>query len=327
MESFQTFLSVVQKTPLSLDTREKIAQFCHVSTQAVLSAHDVSNIYRVPLLLEKQGMCSLLGIDCEGSEFLNQWESMAQQVDDCHETVTIAMVGKYTGLSDSYLSVIKGLQHAAHAENRQLVIEWIEASNLEDSTHDSWQALKRSDGILVPGVWYRGIEGNYWQQNTLGKQVPYLGICLGLQVATIEFCRNVLGLEEANSTEFDEKTPHPVVIFMPEISKTHLGGTMRLGSRVTNFLVNDSNIRNLYGGADQVYERHRHRYEVNPDYIERIETNGMKFVGKDESGQRCEILELERPSLFCCSSISSRVKSRPNRPSPPFLGLIKSSIR
>ena len=114
------------ETPLSLDTKgKKIAQFCHVSTQAVLSAHDVSNIYRVPLLLEKQGMCSLLGIDCEGSEFLNQWESMAQRVDDCHETVTIAMVGKYTGLSDSYLSVIKGLQHAAHAENRQLVIEWM----------------------------------------------------------------------------------------------------------------------------------------------------------------------------------------------------------
>ena len=317
------------ETPLALDTREKIAQFCHVSTQAVLSAHDVSNIYRVPLLLEKQGMCSLLGIDCEGSEFLKQWGSMAQQVDDCQEIVNIAMVGKYTGLSDSYLSVIKGLQHAAHAENRQLVIEWIEASNLEDSTHDSWEALKRSDGILVPGGFGdRGIEGKllaakYAREN----KVPYLGICLGLQVATIEFCRNVLGLEGANSTEFDEKAPHPVVIFMPEISKTHLGGTMRLGSRATNFLVNDSNIRNLYGGVDQVYERHRHRYEVNPDYIERIESHGMKFVGKDESGQRCEILELQDHPYFVAVQFHPEFKSRPNRPSPPFLGLIKSSIR
>ena len=227
------------------------------------------------------------------------------------------------------MSVIKGLQHAAHAENRQLVIEWIEASNLEDSAHDSWEALKRSDGILVPGGFGdRGIEGKllaakYAREN----KVPYLGICLGLQVATIEFCRNVLGLEGANSTEFDEKTPHPVVIFMPEISKTHLGGTMRLGSRATNFLVNDSNIRNLYGGVDQVYERHRHRYEVNPDYIERIESHGMKFVGKDESGQRCEILELQDHPYFVAVQFHPEFKSRPNRPSPPFLGLIKSSIR
>ena len=157
------------------------------------------------------------------------------------------------------------------------------------------------------------------------NNVPYLGICLGLQIATIEFCRNVLGMEGANSTEFDENTPHPAVVFMPEISKTHLGGTMRLGSRPTIWQVDDCKIRTLYGEGDSVDERHRHRYEVNPDLIEKIESHGLKYVGKDESGQRCEIFELDGHPYYVGVQYHPEFKSRPNRPSPPFLGLLKAA--
>jgi CTP synthase len=315
------------EAPLARETREKLAQFCHVSPDAVMSAHDVSNIYRVPLLLKEQGMCEALGIDCEVTDLMTRWEKMADRVDNLGDDVRIAMVGKYTGLTDSYLSVIKSLQHASYTVERTLQIDWIEASNLEDASHSDWEILRAANGILVPGGFGdRGIEGkilaaNYARTNS----VPYLGICLGLQIATIEFCRNVLGLENANSTEFDENTPHPAVVFMPEISKTHLGGTMRLGSRPTIFQVDDCMMRRLYGGDAEVDERHRHRYEVNPDLISNIEAAGLNFVGKDETGLRCEIFELEGHPYYVGVQYHPEFKSRPERPSPPFLGLLKAA--
>ena len=313
--------------PLEDETRNKLAEFCHVSPNAVISAHDVSNIYRVPLMLEKQGMCEALKIDCSKTDVLEKWEEMADRVDNLGDDVHISIVGKYTGLTDSYLSVIKGLQHASYAVNRTLVIDWIEASNLEDESHDDWSTLKAADGILVPGGFGdRGTEGKIQAANyARTNNVPYLGICLGLQIATIEFCRNVLGMEGANSTEFDENTPHPAVVFMPEISKTHLGGTMRLGSRPTIWQVDDCKIRTLYGEGDSVDERHRHRYEVNPDLIEKIESHGLKYVGKDESGQRCEIFELDGHPYYVGVQYHPEFKSRPNRPSPPFLGLLMAA--
>lgn len=315
------------EAPLARETREKLAQFCHVSPDAVMSAHDVSNIYRVPLLLKEQGMCEALGIDCEVTDLMNRWEKMADRVDNLGDDVRIAMVGKYTGLTDSYLSVIKSLQHASYTVERTLQIDWIEASNLEDASHSDWDILKAANGILVPGGFGdRGIEGKILAANfARTNSVPYLGICLGLQIATIEFCRNVLGLENANSTEFDENTPHPAVIFMPEISKTHLGGTMRLGSRPTLFQVDDCMMRRLYGGGAEVHERHRHRYEVNPDLISKIEAAGLNFVGKDETGMRCEIFELEGHPYYVGVQYHPEFKSRPERPSPPFLGLLRAA--
>ena len=186
------------ETPLTQDVREKLAAFCHVSPNAVMSAHDVSNIYRVPLLLRDQGICDALGIDCNATDMMSRWEAMADHVDNLGEDIHIAMVGKYTGLTDSYLSVIKSLQHASYAVNRTLVIDWIEASNLEDASHSDWDVLRAADGILVPGGFGdRGIEGKILAANyARNNNVPYLGICLGLQIATIEFCRNVLGMEE-----------------------------------------------------------------------------------------------------------------------------------
>ena len=324
--------------PLEEETRAKLAAFCHVGTDAVVSAHDVSNLYQIPISLYEQSVLNKvsnhLGFEVPDSlPMLDDWKHMADKVDRLEEQVHIAMVGKYTGLSDSYLSVIKALQHSAFAVDRKLVIDWIESTDLDphDVTekHDeAWELLRAADGILVPGGFgNRGVEGkiaaaNYARVNN----VPYLGVCLGLQIATIEFCRNVLGLENANSTEFDENTPNPAVVFMPEISKTHMGGTMRLGTKPTPFLVDDCKIRRLYGGADHVDERHRHRYEVNPDLIERIEAEGLVYVGKDETGQRCEIMELENHPYYVGTQYHPEFKSRPNRPSPPFLGLLKAAV-
>ena len=324
--------------PLEADTRAKLAAFCHVDEEAVVSAHDVSNLYQIPSSFYEQSVLrkvsQQLGFEVPDElPFLDEWQRMADKIDTLSEEVHIAMVGKYTGLSDSYLSVIKALQHSALAVDRKLVIDWIESTDLDPNENsekqdEAWELLKAADGILVPGGFgIRGIEGkiaaaHYARTNN----VPYLGVCLGLQTATIEFCRNVLGLENANSTEFDENTPTPARIFMPEISKTHMGGTMRLGTKPTPFLVDDCKIRRLYGGADHVDERHRHRYEVNPELIEQIEAAGLVYVGKDETGLRCEIMELNDHPYFVGTQYHPEFKSRPNRPSPPFLGLLKAAV-
>ena len=326
--------------PLQDDTRAKLAAFCHVSEDAVVSAHDVSNIYRVPMMLEEQGVSGVLsglfGFELPSERpLLDDWKAMADRVDNPAEEVHIATVGKYTGLSDSYLSVIKALQHSSYAVGRKLVIDWIESADLDDQSASAdpeahaaaWELLRGADGVLVPGGFgIRGIEGKIKAAEYARKNgVPYLGVCLGLQVATIEFCRNVLDMEGANSTEFDEDTPHPAVVFMPEISKTHMGGTMRLGTKPTPFLVDDCKMRRLYGGADHVDERHRHRYEVNPELIKQIEEAGLKYVGKDETGQRCEIMELDGHPFFVGTQYHPEFKSRPGRPSPPFLGLLMAA--
>ena len=323
--------------PLEDETRAKLAAFCHVGTDAVVSAHDVSNLYQIPISLYQQSVLmkvsNHLGFEVPDSlPLLDDWRAMADKVDQLEEEVNIAMVGKYTGLSDSYLSVIKALQHSAFAVDRKLVIDWIESTDLDpndvtENHAEAWNILRTADGILVPGGFgSRGVEGkiaaaNYARMNN----VPYLGVCLGLQIATIEFCRNVLGLDGANSTEFDEDSPNPAVVFMPEISKTHMGGTMRLGTKPTPFLVEDCKMRRLYGGSEHVDERHRHRYEVNPELIEKIEDAGLKYVGKDETGQRCEIMELEGHPYFVGTQYHPEFKSRPYRPSPPFLGLLMAA--
>ena len=321
--------------PMTEETKQKLAAFCHVSADAVMSTHDVPNIYHVPLMLEKQGLCKILGVDCNATNLLEEWREMAHGLDLLKEDVTIAMVGKYTDLSDAYLSVIKSLQHAAMKVERKLMINWIEASHLENEWKtnnneewaSAWNLLESSDGVLVPGGFGdRGIEGKILAvKHARENNVPFLGICLGLQVAAIEFCRNVLEMEDANSTEFDNNPGTAAVIFMPEISKTHLGGTMRLGSRPTIWQTDKSKIRKLYGEGKSVDERHRHRYEINPDLVDAIENSGLIFVGKDETGQRCEIFELNNHPYFVGVQYHPEFKSRPGKPSPPFLGLLMAA--
>lgn len=321
--------------PMTEETKQKLAAFCHVSADAVMSTHDVPNIYHVPLMLEEQGLCRILGVDCNATNLLAEWKEMAYGLDLLEEEVTIAMVGKYTDLSDAYLSVIKSLQHAAMKVERKLTINWIEASHLENEWKtnsneewvSAWNLLESSDGVLVPGGFGdRGIEGKILAvKHARENNVPFLGICLGLQVAAIEFCRNVLGMEDANSTEFDNNPGTAAVIFMPEISKTHLGGTMRLGSRPTIWQNSASKIRKLYGEGESVDERHRHRYEINPDLVDAIENSGLIFVGKDETGQRCEIFELNNHPYFVGVQYHPEFKSRPGKPSPPFLGLLMAA--
>ncbi len=335
------FLVCRSSEPLYPEVKEKLSSFCHVEPSNVYSAHDVPNIYHVALMLNEQGasekLSQRLGVPIPSSRpLLDDWRAMAERVDNLSKELTIAMVGKYTGLSDSYLSVIKALQHAGFNSGAKMNIDWVEAEYLEayqaeenpDKHAEYWDMVKRADGVLVPGGFgNRGVEGKmcaarYCRES--GK--PYLGICLGLQIAVIDFARDVLGKAGANSTEFDEETPHPAVIFMPEGSRTHMGGTMRLGSRQTNLQTEDCAAFRLYDGEMEIHERHRHRYEVNPEMVTELEAAGMRFVGKDTEGERMEIIELADHPYFFATQYHPEFKSRPNRPSPPFVGLIEAAL-
>ena len=234
-------------SPLVSGSREKLALFCQVPPEQVLTVHDVPNIYHVPLLLEAQGATRIIAkklrLALPGGPALGPWRSLAAAVDAAQEEVKIALVGKYTGLQDSYLSVIKSLQHAAIAAGRRLLVDWVDATALEAGTERtdaeayrvSWELVRGAHGVLVPGGFGdRGVEGKIAAiQYARENKVPFLGICLGMQCLVIEYARNVLGWAGANSAEFNAETPHPVIVFMPEINTSQMGGTMRLGSRAT----------------------------------------------------------------------------------------------
>lgn len=325
---------------LDVNVKEKLSRFCHVPEDNIVTLYDVSNIWHIPLLLRDQkaheAILKVLELPCIPSKpVLGEWTARAQLCDMLNEPVRVAMVGKYTGLSDSYLSVLKALLHASVACRRKLVIKWVSASDLEDATaiqspdvnQAAWDSLKSADAVLVPGGFGdRGVEGKiiaakYARENN----IPYLGICLGMQTAVIEYARSVVGLQNANSTEFNPKTQNPCVIFMPEGSKTHMGGTMRLGSRRTYFQVADCKASQLYGNQRFIDERHRHRYEVNPEMVLQLEKAGLSFTGKDESGRRMQIIELGNHPYFVGVQFHPEFKSRPGKPSVLFLGLIAAA--
>ena len=354
--------------------------FCQVESEQVVAVHDVSSTYHVPLLLETQGLISLvkkiLRLDLvsippvlasKGANIWNAWKSLTTSQDHLFQSVTIVLVGKYTNLHDSYLSVIKSLEHAAMACSRKLNLVWVDASHLEMATnlsspaefHKAWHELCTAQGILVPGGFgSRGTEGMVAAANWARKnKTPYLGICLGMQIAVIEFARNVCDIPNAASIELDERTKDPVVIFMPEIDRTTLGGTMRLGLRPTLFQEGSewSKLRALYRNASPhtsasdvssklsygdtaaplspsasrdapvILERHRHRYEVNPAYIERLKSHGLSFVGKDDTGERMEILELKDHPWFVGVQFHPEYLSRVLEPSKPYLGFVAAS--
>ncbi|ORE07407.1 CTP synthase [Rhizopus microsporus var. microsporus] len=333
--------------PLDASVASKISMFCHVAPEQVLAVHDVSSVYHVPILMREKGVIDFfrrrLNLDSikipddqrlAGEELWKKWTTLAGSYEHLHEKVTIALVGKYTDLHDSYISVYKALEHAALACKRKLIIKWIEATDLESETlktdpikfHESWQNLCSADGILVPGGFgNRGIEGMImaakWARE---NKIPYLGICLGMQIAVIEFARHVCGMADAESAEMNPDTTTPVVVYMPEISKTHMGGTMRLGLRPTVFQegTENSRVRKLYDNKPAVDERHRHRYEVNPEHVAKFEAAGLRFVGKDETGQRMEIVEMENHPYFVGCQYHPEYLTRPLKPAPLFLGLL-----
>lgn len=338
--------------PLREETRNKISMFCQVPPQNVISVHDVSNIFRVPLLLMDQGIHELLverlripPAPLDATQ-LAKWHTIADTVDDTSlPTVRIGMVGKYTGLSDSYLSIHKALQHAAIATRQHLIVEYIDSSSEEGLE----ERLRGCHGLLVPGGFGgRGLEGKLkairWARET---GMPFLGICLGMQAAVIETARNVLKRPRATSTEFAAEVGavrdlkdgvEDVVIFMPEGDREKMGGTMRLGARTT--LVQPNTLTHkLYrealklgskGEKDvlRVDERHRHRYEVNPLAIKDLEGAGLRFVGKDSTGQRMEVVELDpkfKHPFFVAVQFHPEFKSRPTDPSPLFMGLLRAA--
>ena len=357
--------------------------FCQVETEQVMAVHDVQSTYHVPLLLERQGIISLLrsilrldavtrssALVAKGQRIWHEWKTLTTAQDRLFETVSIALVGKYTNLRDSYLSVIKSLEHAAMRCNKKLNLVWVDATHLETSTsrerpadfHKAWHDVCTANGILVPGGFgKRGTEGMMaaarWARL---NQVPFLGICLGMQLAVIEFARNVCDLPQASSVELEQEgsVVEPVIIFMPEIDKSRLGGTMRLGLRPTIFQAGSewSKIRRLYGRRNQgrtdpaspqhhhhlhhddqgkevkegeetsqILERHRHRYEVNPVYIDRLASYGLNFVGKDDRGERMEILEIRGHPWYVGVQFHPEYLSRVLDPSPPYLGLVAAS--
>ncbi|KAG0091760.1 CTP synthase ura7 [Podila epicladia] len=337
-----------EKTGLDEGIQSKISMFCHVQPEQVLAVRDCSSVYHVPELLKDQGMVDYLwkrlniektisitpALKEKGSEMWRKWNQLTSAQERLHDSVTIVLVGKYTNLQDSYASVVKALEHASLNCHKKLIMKWVEASDLEPETrssnpvkyHEAWQDLCSAQGILVPGGFgNRGVEGKIAAAKWAREQkIPYLGICLGLQIAVIEFARNVCGMTDANSIELDENTKTPVVVYMPEISKTHLGGTMRLGTRPTEFQAGTegSTLRKLYGGGSTVLERHRHRYEINPELIEKFEAKGLQFVGKDETGQRMEIVEMADHPYFVGVQYHPEYLTRPLKPSAPFMGLI-----
>jgi len=374
-------------------TKNKISTFCHVQPSHIISVHDVSNIYHVPLILVQQNIHTIirdrlcLGERMAAKPDLRSWSNVAMTVDTCVEAakgsvkgmvggelrqLQIVLVGKYVGLQDSYLSVTKALTHSGIFLNLKIEVVWVEAADLEQETLTSeplkhaaaWEQVRAANGVLIPGGFgVRGVQGmvlaaRYAREN----KVPFLGVCLGMQVMVIEYARNVLNLDNAHSTEFNEATPHPVVVFMPEINQKEMGGTMRLGARATHITTHTSptapgpppatkGLRavsvgagaggkgtgggskrgrtlasEVYGFQDtnqsvvEVMERHRHRYEVNPDLVQSIEAAGLLFTGRDDAGVRMEIAELSRdthPHYLGCQ-FHPEFKSRPTRPSPPF---------
>lgn len=314
---------------LSEDIRAKLALFCDVEREAVIQLKDAESIYEVPLMLAQEGLdrevIKRLGINC-GEADLAEWAEMVKRIRHLNRKVTVALVGKYVELQDAYLSIVESLKHAGFQFNCEVDIKWVNAEEIEKEGPE--KLLAGVDAILVPGGFgERGIEGKiatagYARRN----QVPFLGICLGMQCAVIEFARNMCGLAGANSSEFDSDTPYPVVHLMPDQENiSNKGGTMRLGVYRCQILPGTM-VREAYG-QDEVTERHRHRYEINNQYRSALESKGLKICGWYPDQDLVEMVEIPGHPWYVGCQFHPEFKSRPNRPHPLFLGLIKAAIK
>lgn len=315
------------EVPLSEDVRSKIALFCNVPEGNVLQNPDMESLYEVPLVMERErlahAVCTCLNLPCPEPK-LADWRYMVDALKNPQSEVTIALVGKYVKLHDAYLSVIEALKHGGIANRTKVQMKWVDSELLTKENLDEY--LANVDGILIPGGFgSRGTEGmilaaGYARENKL----PFLGICLGMQMAIVDFARNVLGFSDANSAEFAPDTAHPVVDLMPEQNGVeNIGGTLRLGAYPC-VLAAESKAYKLYG-KPEISERHRHRYEVNNDYRQAFSENGMMISGTSPDGRIVEMIELSDHPFFVGTQAHPEFKSRPNRVHPLFAGFVESA--
>ena len=313
---------------LSRDIRDKIALFADVDPGAVIASPDVPDVYLVPSVLKEEGLdrlvCEKLGIDTPEAD-LAEWDALTRRIDEQREDVEIALVGKYVKLQDAYLSVHEALKHGGLNNGCKVSVRWVDAEDM--SYEEAAELLDTVDGVLVPGGFgSRGWEGKILAcQVARERRIPYLGICLGMHVAVSEFARHVVGLEGANSTEMDPETPFPVIDLLPEQKGIEdLGGTMRLGAQAVE-VSDGSRARELYGEG-VIFERHRHRYEVNNHYREQLIDAGLVVSGTFEQGRLVEIVELNDHPWFVASQFHPEFKSRPTRPAPLFHGFVAAAL-
>jgi CTP synthase len=329
---------------LSAEIRKKIALFASLPVEAIVSACDVDNIYKVPLTFHEQGVDDFIlehfGVDAPAPE-LSAWQEPIERAGRSSRTVRIALVGKYVQLEDAYLSVSEALRHAASLQDGRVEIDWIDSEQLEqtgarsegedskddDAEESAIDRLAGADGILIPGGFGgRGIEGKIAAARVAREQgIPYLGICLGMQIAVAEFARHIAGMEGANSTEFDLETPFPVIDLLPEQKEvSDLGGTMRLGADPIK-LHAGTRARATYGEA-VIYERHRHRYEVNNLLRKRLQSAGLIICGTSPDERLVEVIELDEHPFFVACQFHPEFKSRPERPAPLFRDFIAAAL-
>ena len=313
---------------LSTDIREKIALFADVDTGAVVACPDVPDVYLVPSRLQAEGLdtlvCEKLGLP-SGRAKLGEWLDLTERLQRADEEVEIALVGKYVKLQDAYLSVHEALKHAGASNGCRVRVRWVDAENM--SYEEAAALLEPMDGVIVPG----GFGSRGWEGKILAchvareREIPYLGLCLGMHVVVSEYARHVLGLEGANSTEMDPETPHPVIDLLPEQKEIEdLGGTMRLGAQAVE-VADGTRARDAYGDA-VIHERHRHRYEVNNHYRPMLVDAGLVVAGTFQEGRLVEIVELPDHPWFVASQFHPEFKSRPTRPAPLFREFVAAAL-
>ncbi|WP_371365610.1 CTP synthase [Sporomusa rhizae] len=315
---------------ISPEMREKLALFCDIDGDAVIQNKNASSIYQVPLMLQNEGLDRIamekLNIQDGGADMV-EWKNMVDKIDNLEHSVRIAIVGKYVALQDAYMSVSEALRHGGIGNDTAIEIKWVQAEDIEDDAVNMDEYLGDVDGILVPGGFGdRGVEGKlkairYAREN----KVPFFGLCLGMQSAVIEFARNVCGLTEAHSTEFNPDTPHPVIDLMPEqVDVEEKGGTMRLG--VYPCKVTEGTLTYKAYNDEIIYERHRHRFEFNNAYREQLAAAGLVIGGTLPNGRLVEIVELKDHPWFVGTQFHPEFKSRPTNPHPLFRDFVKASL-
>ncbi len=323
------FIIARSKRLLDEKVRKKISNFCNVPLDNVISDPDVRISYAVPLTLEQEHIGKKLAakLKLKTGTDLKGWKKMVDKMLSSKKTVKIAMAGKYTALGDSYTSILEAIKHGAYANNCKAEILWIDTEEFEKNPKKV-KILDKVDGIVVPGGFgSRGVEGKIMAISySRTHKIPYLGLCYGMQTAVVEFARNVCGLKGAHTTECDEKTPHPVIHILPEKYKIkQMGGTLRLGAWPCK--IKKGTLAEKIYKKELVHERHRHRYEVNPDYIKKLESCGLVFSGTHPERLLMEIAELKNHPFFIGTQFHPEFKSRPESPSPVFVNFIKACLK